>query len=262
VDEAAISVLVRVLWEEGPARVKAAEVLGRMGPAARSAVPALTNLLKGSDTEARIQAAQALWRIDRRVDEAVPVLVGALKSFTPRQGNILNVVGHSGVRSGALPGPPCQQAAEALAEMGSSARGAVPALLEVLHASQLFPCRPQYALALWKIDHLAARAAVPPLIEVLEGKGRAGYSKQAASSLRKHTASVLGQIAEQAPDAIPALAKALADADPGVRQEAAKALGGLGVQAGEAVPHLRKALGDPDEAVRSQATAALKKIGA
>jgi HEAT repeat protein len=263
--EPAVSTLVRVLWEEGPARVKAAEVLGRIGPPATMAVPALTNLLKGSEPDARVQAALALWKIDRRAEEAVPVLVTALNSSIPsRQAAALLPPGRFGARSNVPPAPPCQQAAEALAQMGPVARAAVPALSEILRVPQLSFYSPYYALALVKIDRQAAAGvAVPMLVEALDGK-RYGIHlhEPAASSLRKQAASVLGQIGEEARDAIPALTKALGDADVGVRQQAAKALGDIGTPARQAVPSLRKALMDRDEAVRSEANEALRKIGA
>jgi HEAT repeat protein len=61
--------------------------------------------------------------------------------------------------------------------------------------------------------------------------------------------------------AIPALIGMLDAKEAAVRRQAARALGELGDQARDAVPSLRKALMDPDEVVRSEATAALKKMG-
>ena len=131
--EAAVPTLTRVLWEDGPAQVKAAEVLGRIGPPAKSAVSALTTLLKGSDTEVRIQAALALWKIDHRAGDSVPVLVAELKTPAPlRQASGLPSPGRFGAPLSSPAAPPCRQAAEALAEMGPAAHAAVPALLEVL----------------------------------------------------------------------------------------------------------------------------------
>jgi HEAT repeat protein len=229
VDDPAISALTRALEDEGAARVKAAEVLGRIGPPAKSAVPALTDLLKESNPEARVQAALALWRIDHRAEEAVPVLVSALKGpLTPRPGSALGLPGRFGTVSSAPPA--CQQAADALGQIGPEARAAAPALTEVLRDPRFSSYRPDYALALFKIDGQAAGVAIAVLIEVLDGKGHAvRLPEQAASALRK---------------------------------QAAKALGEIGAPAREAVPSLRKALMSPDEAIRSEAAVALKKIGA
>ncbi len=98
----------------------------------------------------------------------------------------------------------------------------------------------------------------------LKGEGRTnGCSRPCPPSLtlsNRIPISALGEI--DAEEAVPALAKALADADVGVRRQAAKTLGDIGARARAAVPSLRKALVDPDEAVRSEATMALGKIGA
>jgi HEAT repeat protein len=131
--ESAVAVLTRALWDEGAARIKAAEALGRMGPLAKSAIPGLSELLKRPEPAARIQAALALWRIDRQAEQAVPVLVSELKCRTARgQTRVLLVPGRFGVISSMPPEPPCRQAAEALGVMGSAARAAVPALRQAL----------------------------------------------------------------------------------------------------------------------------------
>ena len=163
-------------------RIKAAEVLGRMGSAAKSAVPALRELLKVSDPDTRLQIAVALWTIDHRAEEAVGVLVSLLKdSATSSQRNALNPPGRFGLTSSTPPPPPCQLAAEALGQMGPAARAAVPALTEVMKVPQLSSYQAYYALALLKIDRHNAGLAVPALIEVLEGKGQVGlHSDQAA----------------------------------------------------------------------------------
>jgi HEAT repeat protein len=253
---------VRMLWDDMQARAKAAEILGRMGPAAKAAAPDLADVLRGSDNPARVQAALALWRIDRRNEEVIPVLVGALKStFTATSRASLLIPGRFGT-PGTPPGPLCQQAADALGEMGPEALSAVPALTEVLKDPQLAPYHPYYALALLKIDRQTYKLAVPILVEALEGKGpTARLSEQAAATFRKQAASALGPSAMEAQDALMALARALEDVDAGVRQEAANALGEVGAPARQALPALRKALTDPDEGVRSEASRALKKIG-
>jgi HEAT repeat protein len=226
--EATLTALLRALWDEGSARVKAAEVLGRLGPKAKVAVPALKELLKTSDPDSRLQAATALWKIEHRADESALALSGVLKnSATSAQRNTLVLPGRFGMSSGVAP-PPCQQAAEALGQMGSAARPAVPALTEAMKAPDLASFRPYYALALLKIDRQNAGVAVPALIDLLDGKGQG--TDQAASDLRK---------------------------------QAVLALGDIGAAAREAVPSLQKAAdSDPDESVRTEASTALKKIGA
>jgi HEAT repeat protein len=211
-----VSALVRALWEETPARIEAAEVLGRLGPSAKSAVPSLENLLQGYDSQARIQAALALWRIDQRTLETIPVLVGTLRSAsTPPQRSSVILPGRFGGMSTVI-APLCQQAAEALGQMGPDARDAVPALTEVLKDPQLSSCHPHYALALAKIDRQAAKMAVAVLIQALDAKGHANTRLEAAKAL--------GELGALAREAVPSLRKALDDPDEGVRSEAKEAL--------------------------------------
>jgi HEAT repeat protein len=54
--------------------------LGRLGPAAKSAEPALRAALKDRDALARATAAWALWRVSSDVNSSVPTLVRALSS--------------------------------------------------------------------------------------------------------------------------------------------------------------------------------------
>src|SRR5262249_29264244 len=87
-------------------RAKAAAALGRMGPAAKDAVPALVEALKDKQAEVRVQASLALAAIG---DAAVQPLIKALKDE------------HRQTRMGA---------ALCLGHMGSKAEAAAPALKE------------------------------------------------------------------------------------------------------------------------------------
>ena len=78
--------------------------------------------------------------------------------------------------------------------------------------------------------------------------------------VRKMAALVLGDLAPDAREAIPALIAALRDADEGVRRRAAVALGQYGPEASAAVPALHLALRDLDEGVRSFAATSLTLI--
>jgi TIR domain/HEAT repeats len=64
-----------------------------------------------------------------------------------------------------------------------------------------------------------------------------------------------------AASAVPALAEALKDHDPGIRRSAADALGGIGPAAASAVPALAEALKDQHASVRQSAANALGGIG-
>ncbi len=73
-----VAVFLELLSHENVA-AEAAKMLGRLGPEAKQAVPALRQALKDESVRARVEAAAALWRIDRQHEAAVPVLASALK---------------------------------------------------------------------------------------------------------------------------------------------------------------------------------------
>lgn len=92
-------------------RVAAAEELGEFGPAAKSSIPELTELLKQTNANLQIAAMSALGNIHSEPDSVVPLLIPYLSDDT------LDV-----------------PAAKALGEFGSMARAAVPKLLPLLKA--------------------------------------------------------------------------------------------------------------------------------
>jgi hypothetical protein len=57
--------------------------LGMIGPAAKSAAPAVRSVLGNADALTRATAAWALWRISGDLEATVPVLVEALASRRP-----------------------------------------------------------------------------------------------------------------------------------------------------------------------------------
>lgn len=79
--------------------------------------------------------------------------------------------------------------------------------------------------------------------------------------LRAAAAAVLGDMGNQALEAVPQLERALRDDDEWVRRNAVEALGNMGPAAAEAVPSLCDMLRDRCEAVRHNAALALAKIG-
>jgi len=89
----------------------AAEALGRIGVEAKAAVPTLVALLEKSPAQSRVRVALAHWRITGQEETAVKVLRATL---TDKQ---------SSVRC---------DAADALGEMGSKAKAAVPTLIEMM----------------------------------------------------------------------------------------------------------------------------------
>jgi HEAT repeat protein len=238
-------------------REAAADVLGRIGPPARAAVPDLLAALKDRSSSVALVAAMALAQIDStRGGAAVKLLTDALD----------------------VPG-----AALALANIGPSARAAVPDLIAAL--------KPRKQTAQDELIRLNARLAlarigapaVPALIEALKDKregvaplagGALGWilppSKQAVPALRNalkndraHAAiyaNALGQLGSLALPAVPELTDLLSDA--ATRPEAAVALVRIDSnQAKTVVPQLVKDLQGDDEKQRQAAVLAVAAIG-
>ncbi len=110
--------LLRSGYEAEPARA-----LGRIGPAARAAVPLLRPLLDSGNALTRFRAAEALWRIERRAGTLPGVLAGLLgdTTSTPEGPAYRRYYGGDS-------GPPLGRcAALVLGEMG---RDALPVLAE------------------------------------------------------------------------------------------------------------------------------------
>jgi hypothetical protein len=78
--------------------------------------------------------------------------------------------------------------------------------------------------------------------------------------MRRDAAQALGQLGEDAEEAIPELIVALRDADPIVRRRAAHALGNIGPKAKEARTALRWTILDKDRFVFQTAATALRRI--
>jgi HEAT repeat protein len=138
--QAPLPALVEALHDRlAEVRRGAAEAIGDLGSAAKSAVGALTAAQYDPDPGVLVQVARALWRVDRRDRIAVPLLVGVLGQ------------GDEVLR---------WQAAEALGEIGPAAADAAPALRAALRDEyQSALIRQAVATALRRIDPPAAAAA-------------------------------------------------------------------------------------------------------
>jgi HEAT repeat protein len=208
---------------DSPARRRAANMLGLMGPAAEQAVPALITSLQDEDEAVRLNASYALGTIGAA---AVPALLATLRAGTE--------IGR-------------RHASCALSIVG---KAAVPALL---HAAEDADWRVRAAAvdALGEIGS-AASEVLPTLMRTLSDE---------ADWVRRHAADAVGTIGTPAQKAVPALIPLLKDAQPYVRINAATALIKIGPAAEEAVPALVEALADPDRYVRGFAVLALRRIG-
>lgn len=223
----------RLRHKESTVRRSGAEVLGRLGPKAREAIPALLNAACDVDAGVRKAAAAALdqvdagWPADPLAGAAVSNLVQVMKG---RSSDI------------------AQTASLLLGRLG---RSAVPELARVLAEGvgdihQVF-----VAKTLGHIGHEAA-PAVPALARALTSE---------FTQVRQAAADALSAIGEPSEPAVPALVLLLGDWNAGVRRAAARAVARVGRAADLAVTALVQILADRDEEVREAAVEALSQVG-
>lgn len=176
----------------------AAECLGRMGPEARPAVPALLKVLRHGPNDydtgdgtigTRSRLAWALGEIGD--PEAIPGLIDALKNAEPweRGYGAINA-SHLVAARGAI--------AKALGTFGPRARSAAPALMGMLRDGKgSGHGDPEYAA--WALGRIGATESIPLLIELL--------------ALRDNTATLsaeaLGMLGPAAQDAVEPLSQIL-----------------------------------------------------
>jgi HEAT repeat protein len=227
------------------ASVKAADVLGFIGPAASAAVPDLLAACKLPDAGLRLHAALALVQVDPvQAPVAVEVLTALLKE---RDTSLQN------------------GAAWGLGEIGPLAKDAVPALLRAYRDTEDKEVRFTLIEALGQIGP-AAKESLPALIAILKDR-EGGGSGSAMGALyafgpaaRVAVPSLVQILKEGDPDEGLLAARALsridpARAKPGVPalaqllhetmdfpEEGADPLGAIGPAAKEAIPALRKAM--------------------
>ena len=139
----------------------AKKALIKIGKSATSVL--ITIMLNDEDLAIRASSAIMLAQIDSsKTDMAIPVLIQALKD-----GNSVIV----------------NLAAEALGNIGESAKVAVPALVEDLDHADNWDCL-QAIIALGKIGE-SAKDAVPKLIMILNSHKNIDFRKRTAEALRK-----------------------------------------------------------------------------
>lgn len=212
---------------DGRVRAAAAEALGHLGPGARIAYPALTQIMHDDLSAAvRIEAERALKRISPPTRDDLAELLALLKDSEPA------------VRAAA---------AQALALIGPEAKEAGPALDKAV--ADVDPMvRVSAAEAIAEILPAQAKGVVPKLVNGLE---------ESSPLVRSRAAAALGELASTDAKAIEALEKALADDHASVRLKAAWALGAIGPAAQPAAARLTQALQDPEARVRLVAAQSL-----
>lgn len=275
--QAAVPVLIEILQSTEYERASAAQILGRIGPAGKDAVPALTRIVEHPprsllstatrrprrDNSLRVGAILALGSMETEAKPAIPALLRALRN---REISV-------------------QQAAiRALGQLGSTAEAAIPALTDLLEDSDQL--RQALALrALWEITG-DATPRVHKLSEIIGSEKSSGSMSFAAI--------ILGEMGPVARNAIPILIRTLNHDDAGARvyaaqalwkidrqqlpvvievlveeislhpsivaYPAAKTLGEMGPDAKAAVPTLVKLRWYPDVSVRTAVARALERI--
>ena len=143
-----------------------------------------------------------------------------------------------------------EQAVEALAGMGLSARGAISHLIERL-ADEQWHVRKAAAIALSRMG-LVTEQAIPPLIAALADE---------EWHVRKPAAEALAALGPASAPAVPALIEALGDEEWQVSSPAALALAAIGPPSKPALDRLIGALDDEEWKVRKHAAQALGAIG-
>jgi HEAT repeat protein len=209
----------------------ASSTLGRLGPAAKDAVPPLLSLLQESkDVRLRVQVINALGGMRQEERLVVPALA---KRFVSREASSAEK----------------RAVTMALTRFGPAAREALPVLRAALDDRDVL-MRLDAAAAVVKIDPQDAQA-VPVIVAAM----RQGDERQ-----RLQAANLLSQIGPAAKAAVKELGEALADSNTGIAQQAAAALSNLRTEAKPVEPALVKATNHPNRTVREQALRALVNL--
>jgi len=201
-----VPALLELLTKDGDENVRdaAANAIGKLGPSAKAAVPALTGYLKDKSADLRETAALALGRIGDESWTATSELLSLLKDPEER------------VR---------ESAAETLYVLTPLPPEAVPALVKALKDED----RGVRALAAECLGDMGsdAEAAIPDLIKALKKN-----TDPEERRVRAPTAEALGLIGSRSKEVVQALADQKGDKSTIVRCAAAQALAQLGANKG------------------------------
>jgi hypothetical protein len=252
-------------------RKESLEVLRRMGPEARSAVPAVIRALAQGIEPGEAQAFQEiltsmdaavlreLLDVVRQTEEILVIRV-VLATWKELLANgVLEADTLVAVRSSAIgfltstDDPVVMEAVGVIARMRSEGAAAIPHLIQVFQrpGRTTGPVAERIVLTLGRIGAEPHRV-VPVLMKCVVGGD---------TRVRVAAVQALGAFGAEAEEAVPVLEHALGDADPYVRGRAALALGQIGAAAVPAVGGLASALSDQDESVQVAAIEALGAIG-
>ena len=221
------------VWEPS---AQAAELLGRIGPEAHQAVPALIEAMKTPDRILCGCAIEALGEIGPDARQAIPAIVERLGDHREAH----QTFGYAWEMG--------STAWIALGKLGPDAAvGLIPALKH--HDKEV---RQQAALALKELGPHAAPALAALVVSL----------RDPDEEVRQYATYALGGIGSAAKSALPALLKAMKDPSSRVREAVVDALPLIAPKSPEVVAALIEALKDSDETVQAYAAMSLGKLSA
>ncbi len=251
-----VPLLAKELADEDVSRcAAAAQLLAHLGPSARSAIPALSRVIKEeperlpdeAEWPARTWAAIAVVHMGEPPAEFVPLLIQAHNTISSQLKNL---------ESRGLENGENRQRYRAIRE--------VLVLVARIHESRVLPSlmellgvnrgNDREAAAALLLDIHKAKTA--PVVKALGDALLVGDV-----SLREEAAKLLVTIGRDGREALPALHAALTDPEPSVRIRAAVALWRIEGKAEDVLPILREELKNPDSEVRVEAVKALGELG-
>jgi HEAT repeat protein len=240
--------LIKQLGDKDPEKVcAAAKALGRLGPAAKDAVPALKTMLKNRDGRIRWTAAEALWVREHKASDLVPVYSELLAAKD------------EDVRAAS---------AWRLGRLGSEARPAVLLLAGALRDESV-EVRVQSGQALANLAPYA-EAVLPALVRALgdERLDDSGPGDRGWESVR--TSPALPALVEMADESIPLLLATFRErapewprresSGPRAGEVAGRVAHALPAFGGRAVAPLLQALESKDAKTRGYAVLALREV--
>ncbi len=267
-------------------RRAAAEILGKVGPAAREAVPHLVKALADSNKKSRDAIKAAL---DKVLLKNSPYAPEEEEAVTPEaRSEVARLM--SMLTNGT--GEARTKAAESLGEIGPAAEEAIPNLMRAL-ADNDGKLRNEAAQSLGRIDpnwqaHESTLTTIPLFVKAMAGAdvgfpcGMPGdalteigppvvrHLVEALVDPNKDVVNVANQLLKKmephwaaskgACEAVPRVAEALGDSQWFVRRSAAQIIGNIGPAAIKAVPYLVKGLADKNKEVRNVCKTALDKV--
>jgi HEAT repeat protein len=234
----AIQALIRTMEDSNDNwRGVAANALGRIGPKARVALPALRQALLRKDDDARPAVALTIWRLQKSAKDHKIAGVD-------RASAVAALIGMAGQDDGRNVQ---YEALEALATLGAEARPAVPVLIDMVQDQD----RARRSLAVAALAAIARQVpeAIAPLCWALDDR---------TAEVRATAARALLGLERRHPRAVPVLLEALR------RDPAAwyfeESVAALGKDARALVPQLKRALRSREHFAYERACTVLQKI--